>query len=107
MKNDRYYLERIKTDLKFVMDHTAGKKQEDIEQDEVLLDSILFRIVQIAENNSKLSGQIKTEHPDVPWMAIKGMRNRIVHDYGYLDLGIIYDTVVNGFPQMYDALSKI
>lgn len=105
VKDDRFFAERIRTDLKFVMDHTAGKSRHDIEKDEV--DSILFRIIQIAENNGKLSDEFKAAHPDVPWLAIKGMRNRIVHDYGFVDLGIVYDTVTRGIPRMYESLKNI
>ena len=80
VKNDRYYLGKIVDDLKFVIDHTEGKTREEIENDEVLIDSILFRIIQISENNGKLTDLFKADHQDVPWLAIKGMRNRIVHD---------------------------
>ena len=80
VKNDRYYLGKIVDDLKFVIDHTEGKTREEIENDEVLIDSILFRIIQISENNGKLTDFFKADHQDVPWLAIKGMRNRIVHD---------------------------
>ena len=106
-KNDQYYVEKIKADLKFVIDHTAGKTKEEIEADELLIDSIMFRIIQVSENNSKLTEQFKTEHADVPWLAIKGMRNKIVHDYGYVDLTIVYDTVVHGMPEMYAKLNSI
>ena len=58
-----------------------GKTKEEIEENEILIDSILFRIIQIAENNSKLSEEFKSNHKEVPWVAIKGMRNKIVHDY--------------------------
>ena len=106
-KNDAYYIEKIKADLAFVIAHTRGKTKADIEQDELLLDSILFRIIQIAENNSKLSETFKQAHPEVPWLAIKGMRNRIVHDYGYVDLSIVYDTVTRGMPEMLDKLRAL
>ena len=36
-KNDMYYLERIKTDLEFVIEHTAGKTQEEVENNELWL----------------------------------------------------------------------
>jgi uncharacterized protein with HEPN domain len=107
IKNDAFYLERLLSDLKFVIDHTEGKTKTDLENNELLLDSIMFRIIQIAENNSKLSDQFKLEHKDVPWLAIKGMRNRIVHDYGYVDLTIVYDTVIRGIPEMYAKLKEI
>ena len=106
-KNDEYYLERIKTDLKFVIDQTEGKTQEEIENNALLIDSIMFRIIQIAENNNKLSEKFKTEHKEVPWVAIKGMRNRIVHAYGYVDMSFVYDTVVHGIPEMYSKLKTL
>lgn len=107
VKNDRYYLGKIKTDLKFVIDHTAGKSKEEIEADELLIDSIMFRIIQISENNGKLTDEFKAAHTEVPWLAVKGMRNRIVHDYGYVDLTVVYDTVIHGIPEMYEKLLQI
>ena len=107
IKGNQYYLDRIKTDLEFVIAHTQGKTKEEIEADELLIDSIMFRIIQIAENNSRLTDQFKAEHSEVPWIAIKGMRNKIVHDYGYVDLTIVYDTVMHGIPDMYEKLKSI
>lgn len=107
IKGNQYYLDRIKTDLEFVIAHTQGKTKEEIEADELLIDSIMFRIIQIAENNSRLTDQFKAEHSEVPWIAIKGMRNKIVHDYGYVDLTIVYDTVIYGIPDMYEKLKSI
>ena len=106
-KDDRYYLNKIISDLKFVIDHTSGKSKAELEADELLIDSILFRIIQISENNGKLSDQFKALHKEIPWLAIKGMRNRIVHDYGYMDLSVVYDTVMHGIPEMYALLKKI
>ena len=107
IKDDRYYVEKIKADLKFVIDHTAGKTKKEIESDELPIDSIMFRIIQISENNGKLTDRFKSQHEDVPWLAIKGMRNRIVHDYGYIDLTVVYDTVIHGIPEMYEKLKVI
>ena len=46
-------------------------------------------------------------HPDIPWAAIRGMRNRIVHNYGIVSMTIVYDTVVNHIPKMYAMLKEI
>ena len=53
-------------DLKFVIDHTSGKSKAEVGADELLIDSIMFRIIQISENNGKLTEQFKAEHADVP-----------------------------------------
>ncbi len=107
VKNDPYYVEKIKTDLKFVIDHTAGKTRDEIELDELLIDSVMFRIIQVSENSGRLTEQFKALHTDVPWLAIRGMRNKIVHDYGYVDLTVVYDTVIHGIPEMYEKLKEI
>ncbi len=107
VKDDKYYLNKIICDLKFVVDRTSGMTIKEIEENALLIDSIMFRIIQIAENTNKLTEKFKITHKEVPWIAIKGMRNRIVHDYGMVNLDIIYDTLTNGIPQMYEKLIKI
>ena len=47
-KDDRYYLEKIKSDLAFIIEQTEGKTQHEIEDNVLLVDSIMFRIIQIA-----------------------------------------------------------
>ena len=66
LKNDAYYLDKIKSDLKFVIDHTSGKTKAEFEKDEVLVDCVMFRIIQIAENCNKLSEAFQTENIKVP-----------------------------------------
>ena len=35
-KDDQYYSEKIKTDLVFIINHTQGKTQREIEENELL-----------------------------------------------------------------------
>ena len=106
-KDDQYYLKKIVLDLQFLLEHNKRKTYNEIESDPVLIDSIMFRLVQVAENSDKLTSSFKTDHKELPWREIKGMRNRIVHDYGFIDLTIIYDTVIHGIPEMYEQLEKL
>ena len=106
-KNNQYYVDRILTDLKFVIDHTQGKTQQQIEDDDLLVDSIMFRVIQIAENSMKLDEEFQKKNSHIPWRAIRGMRNMIVHNYGAVDLAIVYDTVANSIPELYKMLSTV
>ena len=107
VKNDTYYLEKIISDLGFIIEHTKGKTKDEIENNDLLVDSIMFRIIQIAENNSRLSEEFKKKYSEIPWVAIKGMRNKIVHDYGVVNMVIVYDTVTRWMPEMYEKLMRI
>ena len=35
---------------------------------------------------------LKAEHTDIPWNAIRGMRNIVAHEYGNIDFEIVWET---------------
>ena len=72
---------------------------------EVLQDSMMFRLVQISENAGRLTDEFKTPNGKIPWGDIFGLRNRIVHDYGNVDLTIVFDTLTNDVPYLKKTLS--
>ena len=104
VKGDGFYLDKIVADLKFVIDHTKGMTQTEMEENDLLIDSVMFRIVQVAENGAKLSEAFRMAHPDIPWAAIRGMRNRIVHNYGVVSMTVVYDTVINHIPMIRSSI---
>ncbi|MBE7061334.1 MAG: DUF86 domain-containing protein [Clostridiales bacterium] len=106
-KNNNYYLTKIVNDLEFMIEHTKDKTADEIESNPLLMDSIMFRLVQIAENGEKLTTDFKDEHKEIKWKAIKGMRNRIVHDYGFIDMTIVYDTITNSIPELYKQIKGL
>ena len=36
----------------------------------------------------------------IPWQEMYGLRNRIVHDYGSIDMKVIYDTLTVDIPDL-------
>lgn len=106
LKNDEYFRTKIQEDLAFVIEHTKSITLEELNDNEILLDSVMFRLIQISENSKKLSEEYKANYSDIPWIAIYGLRNRIVHDYGNVDLSIVYSTVKNDLPELYDIMIR-
>lgn len=84
------------------MDNTSLKE---LNENEVLLDSMLFRLIQISENAKRLSDDYKAKHSQIPWNAIYGLRNRIVHDYGNVDLSVIHSTLTKDIPDLLDLIN--
>lgn len=99
-KNDKYYVEKILKDLRFIREQMNGVCVEALEENEILLDSMLFRLIQVQENAKKLTDAYKMKREDIPWTDISGLRNRIVHDYGNVDLDIIYSTLTEDVPAL-------
>ena len=104
VKNDNYYLVKIRTDMAFIIDHMKDVDLQELTENEILLDSMMFRMVQISENAKKLSADFIDEKKDLPWDEMSGLRNRIVHDYGSVNLGIVFDTLKNDIPELYEQL---
>lgn len=49
---------------------------------------------------------LSSKFPDIPWIDIVGMRNRIAHGYFELDAEIILDAIKTGIPPLKDAILR-
>lgn len=105
LKTDQYYVHKIMKDLDFITLHMNGVDIEELNSNEVLLDSMMFRMIQISENAKKLSEEYKDKHRSIPWKALTGMRNRIVHDYGNVDKNVIYETLKFDIPELKEIMN--
>lgn len=106
LKGDTYYVQKIKQDLQFIIEHMKNVDKEELNANEILLDSMLFRMIQISENAKKLSDDYKRDNSEVPWNALYGLRNRIVHDYGNFVIDIVYDTLKHDIPEMLRLIAE-
>ena len=106
-KDNNYYINKIVLDLDFIIIHSKDVSYDEFCINEILVDSMMFRLIQISENSEKLTEKFKDEHNDIQWRAMKGLRNRIVHEYGAVDLTIIYDTLVKDIPKLKESILSI
>jgi len=58
-------------------------------------DAVIRNLEIIGEAVKHLTEQTRSKHPDIPWAAIAGMRDRLIHDYFHVDLNIAWDVVEN------------
>ena len=69
--------------------------------------AILKAVEIVGEAASRLSGETKELHPDIPWREIVGMRNRLVHAYFDVDLRLVWDTVQGDLPSLIAKLEPL
>ena len=58
----------------------------------VYRNSIALCLLQIGELSIKLSDGFKETHTNIPWRAIRGMRNIVAHEYGHIDEEVLWET---------------
>lgn len=106
-KDDKYFLEKVLRDLAYLIKATSGITRKELEKNEMMMDSIMFRFIQISENLKRISDDIKEASPHIPWSLVAGLRNKIVHEYGRIDLTIIYDVLKNDLEKLYSDINKL
>ena len=100
------FIQKIKQDLTFIVAHMHNVTIDELNANELLLDSMMFRMIQLSENAKKLSDTYQAVHRDIPWSALYGLRNRIVHDYGNIDLNIAYETLRYDIPELLEMMDS-
>ena len=60
----------------------------------------------IGEASNGIPDEKKRRKPEIDWAAIKGLRNRIVHEYFGLSLSVIWAIVQNDLPVLSQQLTN-
>jgi uncharacterized protein with HEPN domain len=65
---------------------------------EMMQDAVIRQLEIIGEATRYISDGLKDENPGLPWFEMRGIRNKIVHDYLEVNQEIIWDTIQNDLP---------
>ena len=68
---------------------------------------LFFAISQIGELVKNISKETIEKYPNIEWIIIKNLRNKIVHDYEGIKLNLIWDIVTNDIVQLKEDLEEI
>ena len=84
-----------------------GRSRADLDKD-LQLSLALTRLVEIVGEAAKnVSAETAAAFPSVPWRAIAGTRDRLVHAYFDVDRNILWTTVTQSLPPLLAQLKSI
>ncbi|WP_028309114.1 HepT-like ribonuclease domain-containing protein [Desulfitibacter alkalitolerans] len=92
MKNQKILLKIIKY-INSILKYTNNVNYTEFRNNSMMVEACVFNLSQIGELVNKLDKEFISNHPEVPWFKIKGLRNRIVHDYEGVNLNLIWDII--------------
>jgi uncharacterized protein with HEPN domain len=69
------------------------------------VDAVVRNLEIIGEASSKIPDDKKRLNPEIDWAAIRGLRNRIVHEYFGLSHSVIWTIVQTDLPVLAQQLS--
>ena len=102
-ERDRDLLERIVGHAQAAIGYARARGADWASVDETV-DAILNRVAQIGELARRLSPVTQVSIPSVPWIAIRGMRNWLVHAYKDVDLVVLKSTIETDLPALVTAV---
>ena len=85
----------------------VGVSLEIFLENEDVQDSILFAIGHIGEHANSVSEDTRDKYHDILWNELIGIRNRVFHSYGDIDMRIVYKVAVTNAPQLIKQLETI
>ena len=105
--DDKIRLQNMLDHAREAVSLVHGKNRRDLESDRVL-ELALVRLVEVVgEAAVKTSPKCKRDYPFIPWAGIIGMRNRLIHGYNSIDLGVLWDTIEIDLPPLIEKLERI
>jgi uncharacterized protein with HEPN domain len=107
IRRDEQWLADIVTACQQVQSFTEGLTKEAFGASDLHTNAALYSLVIIGEAASKISAEVKTKYPDVPWQQIKDFRNFAVHAYFGINLQIAWEAAQRDVPELELAIVKI
>ena len=89
------------------LEYTNGLSFEEFCNDTKTQDATIFNISQIGELVKNISEETKKKYSNIEWQMIKGLRNRIIHDYAGINLNNIWYIVKNDLIVLKTDLEQI
>lgn len=105
-KDPRVYLAHILECLQRVERFTADGKDRFF-RDAMVQDAVLRNFEVIGEAAKRLEEPYRQAHPEIPWKALAGLRDVLIHQYEGVDLARVWVLVENDLPGLKRAISAL
>jgi len=100
-------LEHILFAIKRIERHVTDVDEISFLQSELLQDAVVRNIEVIGEaanNIQQVDPSFANAHSEVPWQVMYAMRNRLSHGYDKIDFEMVWKTVCNDLPALYQLV---
>lgn len=108
-KDSQVFIAHILDAIVAVEKYTEGFDREKFldKENRLVQDGVIRELEVIGEATRHLSEEIKKKNPNLPWREIGDMRNKLIHEYFGINLGVVWQTVVKDLPILKEAMEKL
>ena len=106
MKGDRLYLQHILDAINKVDDYVSVGHQVFISSSH-WQDAVIRQLEIIGEATKRLSKELCSQHADIPWRRMAGLRDVLIHDYMGVDINAVWEITQNELPVVKKRIETI
>ncbi|NVM38527.1 MAG: DUF86 domain-containing protein [Candidatus Lokiarchaeota archaeon] len=106
-KNVEIFLKHILEAINLIEEYVKDKEKSDFLKSVQLQDSVIRRIEIIGEAIKNIPKEFKGIHEDVPWKAITGMRDILIHQYFGVDLDLTWEVIKIDLPKLKKSIISL
>jgi uncharacterized protein with HEPN domain len=86
---------------------SSARTRGDLDADDMLRLALTRAIEVVGEAASRITAATQQSHPQVPWRALAGMRNRLIHAYFDVNRNIVWTTATRDVPDLLIQVREI
>jgi uncharacterized protein with HEPN domain len=101
------YITDILNSITHIEQYTANLSFDEFSTNFMAVEACLYNFQVIGEAVSKLPDDLKQSNSHIPWILIKGMRNRLIHEYFGTDFQLVWNVIKNELPSFKTELERI
>jgi len=106
-EHEKVVLDKIKAYAAQAIRFAENMDFDGFSEDIKTIYACVFNLSQIGELVGKLSAEFVQSAGHIPWRKIKGLRNRIVHDYEGIRLNIVWEVITEFLPQLIEDIERL
>ena len=106
-RDDSVYLRHIFDAIAKIEQYLQGMTEEAFSLNTMVQDAVIRQIEIIGEATKRLSSNLRSETPQVPWQDIAGMQDKLIHEYFGVDMEQVWLTAVNDIPYLKVEISNL
>lgn len=100
-------IQDILDSIRSIQLYTNGISSQSFFEDPKTRDAVVMHFIVIGEASGRMPEGFKNFHAEIPWDEIRGLRNRIAHDYFGIDYEIVWDIIQENLEPLAQQIQKI